>query len=66
MRAIPQDLHGRRAAAQVFHELLDHRWYLSEQAGRDVGMNEAVQSYIDDVLRPAPEERVIVEPKRES
>ena len=62
--AIPQDLHGRRAAAQVFHELLDHRWYLSEQAGRDVGMTKAVQSYIDNVLRPPPEERVIVEPKR--
>jgi Domain of unknown function (DUF4032)/Lipopolysaccharide kinase (Kdo/WaaP) family len=63
VNAIPQDLHGRRAAAQVFHELLDHRWYLSEQAGRDIGMDEAVQSYIDNVLRPAPEERVIVEPK---
>jgi hypothetical protein len=63
VRAIPQELHGRRAAAQVFHELLDHRWYLSEEAGRDVGMDEAVQSYIEDVLRPAPEERVIVEPK---
>jgi len=63
VRAIPTDLHGRRAAAQVFHELLDHRWYLSEQAGRDIGMDEAVQSYIDTVLRPAPEERVIVEPK---
>ena len=64
VRAIPQELHGRRAAAQVFHELLDHRWYLSEEAGRDVGMDEAVQSYIEDVLRPAPEERVIVEPTR--
>jgi hypothetical protein len=64
VRAIPQELHGRRAAAQVFHELLDHRWYLSEQAGRDVGMDEAVHSYIENVLRPAPEERVIVQPTR--
>ena len=63
VRASPQELHGRRAAAQVFHELLDHRWYLSEEAGRDVGLDEAVESYIDNVLRPAPEERVIVEPK---
>jgi tRNA A-37 threonylcarbamoyl transferase component Bud32 len=61
VQAIPQELHGKRAAAQVFHELLDHRWYLSEQAGRDVGMDEAVESYIENVLRAAPEERVIVE-----
>jgi hypothetical protein len=45
----------------VFHELLDHRWYLSEQAGREVGMDEAAESYVENVLRAAPEERVIVE-----
>jgi hypothetical protein len=61
VKEIPQELHGKRAAAQVFHELLDHRWYLSEQAGRDVGMDEAVESYVENVLRAAPEERVIVE-----
>jgi hypothetical protein len=27
-------------------------------------MDEAVQSYIENVLRPAPEERVIVQPTR--
>ena len=61
VRAIPEDLHGKRAAAQVFHELLEHRWHLSEEAGRDVGMDEAVDSYVENVLRAAPEERVIVE-----
>ena len=61
VEAIPADLHGKRAAAQVFHELLEHRWQLSEHAGRDVGMDEAVDSYVENVLRAAPEERVIVE-----
>ena len=64
VQAIPEELHGKRAAAQVFHELLDHRWYLSEQAGRDVGMDEVVESYVENVLRAAPEERVIVEPPK--
>ena len=64
VKAIPEDLHGKRAAAQVFHELLEHRWHLSEQAGRDVGMDEAVDSYVENVLRAAPEERVIVEETR--
>jgi hypothetical protein len=66
VKAIPQDLHGKRAAAQVFHELLDHRWYLSEQEGRDVGMDEATESYVENVLRTAPDERVIVEPAQET
>jgi tRNA A-37 threonylcarbamoyl transferase component Bud32 len=64
VKAIPEDLHGRRAAAQVFPELLEHRWHLSEEAGRDVGMDEAVESYVENVLRAAPEERVIVEPPK--
>jgi hypothetical protein len=30
--------------------VLDHRWYLSEAAGHDVGLNEAVKSFVDTVL----------------
>jgi hypothetical protein len=61
--AIPTELHGKRAAAQVFHELLEHRDELSERAGREIPIGEAVQSYVESVLREAPEERVIVEPR---
>ena len=35
--AIPPELRGRRAAAEIFHELLEHRWFLSERAGRTSG-----------------------------
>jgi hypothetical protein len=55
--AVPADLHGRRAAAELFHELLEHRWFLSEEAGSDVGIDAAIDDYVDTVLRPAPEER---------
>jgi hypothetical protein len=64
MAAIPRDLWNRLPAAEVFHELLDHRWYLSEQAGCDVGLDETVAAYVDDVLRHAPEERRLL-PSRE-
>jgi tRNA A-37 threonylcarbamoyl transferase component Bud32 len=56
--AVPSDLRGRRDAAELFHELLEHRWFLSERAGRDVGMNRAIPSYIDQVLRPAADEKL--------
>src|SRR5439155_745406 len=48
---------GKVAAAELFHELLEHRWFLSEKEGKDVGMKAATQSYVDDVLRAAPEEK---------
>ena len=47
-------------AAEVFHEILQHRWFLSEQRGRDVGMKEAVRSYVEDVLRHVPDERTVL------
>jgi len=56
--AVPVELHGRRAAAELFHELLEHRWFLSERAGRDVGLKAAIPSYVENVLRPAADEKL--------
>jgi len=54
--AIPADLAGRLAPAEVFHEVLEHRWFLSEQAKRDVGTAEAAESYLATVLPKTPRE----------
>jgi hypothetical protein len=54
--AIPPELAGRLAPAEVFHEILEHRWFLSEQAKRDVGMAEATESYLAHVLPKTPKE----------
>jgi hypothetical protein len=48
--ATPESLRGRLAPAEIFHEILEHRWYLSESAGRDVGTTAAASAYFDTVL----------------
>lgn len=60
VRSIPKELRGKLEPAQIFHELLDHRWYMSEKRGQDVPMKEAAASYIDTVLRHRPDERSIL------
>lgn len=50
VRAVPRDMRGKLEAAQMFHEILDHRWYISEKQRRDVPMPEAVASYVTNVL----------------
>jgi hypothetical protein len=55
--AIPPELRGKRAPAEIFHELLDHRWYMSERAGKEVTMPEAIADYVATVLPPRPDER---------
>jgi hypothetical protein len=48
--AVPAELRGRLEPAELFHQVLDHRWYLSEAAGHDVGLSEAVKSFVASVL----------------
>jgi len=53
--AIPEHLRDRLPPAEVFTEVLEHRWYMSEAAGRDVGTTAATRDYIKHVLPAAPD-----------
>lgn len=48
--SVPLELQGRVEDAQLFHEVLEHRWYLGEKAGKDLGLDFATEDYISNVL----------------
>jgi hypothetical protein len=52
--AIPADLRGRLDDAEIFHEILEHRWFLSEAAGKDIGTTAAATDYLARVLPEVP------------
>ncbi len=54
VRAVPQDLRRRMDAAQLYHDLLEHRWFMSERARRDVGLDAAVEDYLATVVPHMP------------
>lgn len=56
---VPPELRTRREPAELFHEMLEHRWYLSEQADREVSNEAALASYLEQVLAPQPPERTL-------
>ena len=60
--AVPEELWAALPAAEVFHQVLEHRWFLSEQAGKDVGIDEAVRSYVESELPNRRPERIVLEP----
>ena len=62
IRSIPKELRNKLEPAEVFHQLLDHRWYLSQQQNRNVPLAEALSSYIDTVLRQRRDEMTMVGP----
>jgi hypothetical protein len=54
MARIPESLADRLEPAEIFHEVLEHRWFLSERAGKDVGTTAAAKAYIASVLPHTP------------
>jgi hypothetical protein len=50
VNSVPESMRGRIEDAQFFHEVLEHRWYLGEKAGQDVGLERATEDYIAQVL----------------
>lgn len=57
---IPGQMRAKLEAAQIFHEVLEHRWYLSERSGHDVRTQWAFADYLHHVLPDKPDERSIV------
>jgi Domain of unknown function (DUF4032)/Lipopolysaccharide kinase (Kdo/WaaP) family len=57
---IDPELRSRLADAEIFHQILEHRWFLSEQAGHDVGTEIAVADYQLNVLPNSPDEEMVL------
>src|SRR6478736_7013192 len=55
---VPQAARGKLEPAEIFHEVLVHRWYLSEAAGREVSIMDTARDYIANHLMQRPEETV--------
>jgi Domain of unknown function (DUF4032)/Lipopolysaccharide kinase (Kdo/WaaP) family len=56
--ALPEDLCGTMEPAELYHQVLEHRWLLSEAAGTDVGLSETIDSYVASVSQLVLSERL--------
>lgn len=57
---VPPSMFSKLEAPELYHQLLEHRWFLSEQRGTDISLDAALDSYVADVLVDAPDEMVSV------
>lgn len=58
--AVPPEMRRKLEPAEIFHEVLEHRWYMSEAAGYDVSMQDAVADYVANVLSKRPDEHAVI------
>ena len=54
MAMVPLEMRGKLEPAEIFHEILQHRWYLSEQAGHEFGIFDTARDYLETVLPEKP------------
>ena len=60
--AIPKNMTGKLEPAEVYHQVLEHRWYIAQELGRGVPIQEAVNSYIANVLAHRRDEEALISP----
>ncbi len=60
--AIPREMKRKLQPAEVFHELLEYRWFESQRLERDISLMDAVDSYITEVLAHRPDEARLYDP----
>ncbi len=57
MAAIPAEMFERLEPAEIFHQLLEHRWYRSQETGSEQALIDVLDDYLQ-VLADAPPEKV--------
>src|SRR5439155_19721472 len=48
---------------ELYCQVLEHKWYLSERAKKDVGHQVTLEDYIKNRLAPPPETPELVKPR---
>jgi hypothetical protein len=64
---LPDELRKKLPDAELYHEISEHRWLMSERLGHDVGRPVAVEDYVRTVLSTLPDTsvRILTEPATE-
>ncbi|HEX2174853.1 MAG TPA: DUF4032 domain-containing protein [Nocardioidaceae bacterium] len=62
VRLVRPELRGKLEPAEVFHEILEHRWYLNEHSEEEIDLFEAATDYVDQVLTQKPDTEVTPPP----
>ncbi len=60
IEAIPSEFDERLESAEIFHEILEHRYYMAERHEREISNEEALADYLDSVLTARPTERQLL------
>lgn len=55
--AVPAELRGRLEPAELFHQILEHRYLMAERAGHEIDNATALADYLNTILAVRPHEQ---------
>ena len=58
---VPAELQSRLEDAEIYHEILEHNWYLNEQSPEEVTLEEATEDYVANILSSRSDERTVLD-----
>ncbi|MFY9914437.1 MAG: DUF4032 domain-containing protein [Nocardioidaceae bacterium] len=53
---VPPERRTTLEPAELFHEILEHRWYLSEEAGMEINIFDAADTYVSLGIAPSSDD----------
>ncbi len=62
INGVPPELRAKLEPAQIFHEVLEHRWFLAQRAGHDIPLDQVIDSYVHSILPTKRDEAILLDP----
>jgi hypothetical protein len=60
LELVPNEMRGRLEDAEVYHEILEHNWYMNERSDEEVLLEDATRDYVEHILSVRSDERTVI------
>ena len=61
LELVPEDLQSRLEDPEIYHEILEHNWYMNERSTEEVLLEDATRDYVEHVLSRHADETTVLE-----
>ena len=61
LELVPEELQTRLEDPEIYHEILEHNWYLNERSDDEILLEDATRDYVEHVLSGYADESTVLE-----
>jgi hypothetical protein len=61
LELVPAELRDRLEDPEIYHEILEHNWYMNERSDEEITLEEATTDYVEHILKRSSDEQTILD-----